>query len=101
MTKTTASSSVSQKSRRIRNSLWIFRKRMNYAQKEAAFLLGHRNTAQLSRYEKSRRIPSLKTALKLEIIYAAPMRLLFSELYNEIREEIRKKKESLFKTTKG
>lgn len=89
-----------KRSRRIKNYLWITRKRMGLAQKQAAFLLGHKTTTQLSRYEKGVRIPSLKMALKLEIIYATPVRALFSELYDEVREDVREKRETLSKMLK-
>jgi transcriptional regulator with XRE-family HTH domain len=84
-----------KRSRKIRNYLWITRKKMGLAQKQVAFLLGHKSTTQLSRYERGTRIPSLKTALKLEIAYAKPLRLLFSELHDEVREDIQKRREKI------
>lgn len=101
MNRTMTLSTVSKGSGKIKNYLWIYRKRMGLAQKQAAFLLGHKNTAQLSRYEKGRRIPSLVTALKLEIIYATPVRALFPKLCNELKEDIQKRQEILYKALKN
>ncbi|HHT9126723.1 MAG TPA: helix-turn-helix domain-containing protein [Candidatus Brocadiia bacterium] len=76
--------------------MWITRKKVGLAQKQVAFLLGHKNTTQLSRYEHGTRIPSLKTALKLEIAYAKPLRLLFFGLHDELREDVQKRREKIF-----
>lgn len=73
---------------------------MGLEQKQAAFLLGHKSTTQLSRYERGGRIPSLRTALKLESAYATPLRVLFSELFNELHGEVQKRREALYKVLK-
>ena len=76
------------------NRLWLIRKRCGLRQKQVAALLNHRTIDQISRYEKSLRIPNLETALKLEIIYGTPLRMLFKHLYEQLQEEIRQKIES-------
>jgi transcriptional regulator with XRE-family HTH domain len=68
--------------------LWLARKRRGLGQKQAAYLLGHRDIDQLSRYEAGGRLPSLDTALKLEIVYGVPLRLLFKELFDELEDEV-------------
>jgi DNA-binding XRE family transcriptional regulator len=72
----------------IKNNLWQARKRSGLERKQVAFLLAHKTTDDLSRYEKGIYLPSLKTALKLEIIYRMPIRLLFQSLFEEYRAEI-------------
>lgn len=67
--------------------LWSVRQRSGHEQKQIATLLG-RSTSQLSRYETDQRIPSLKTALKLSIIYKLPIRVLFQDYYDQCRSEI-------------
>ena len=95
-----AGSKRSKGSRKIKNCLWIIRKKLGYEQKQVAFLLGHKSTTQLSRYERGARIPNLETALKLEIAYSTPVRVLFSEFFKELYEEVQKKREALYKAIK-
>jgi len=70
---------------------------MNFSQQVVAGLLGHSNSIPLCRYERGRCMPSLATALRLEIIYRIPVAFLFPSLYHEMREEIRGQEESLRK----
>lgn len=90
----------STRSSKIKNYLWIYRKKMGLEQKQAAFLLGHKSTTQLSRYERGGRTPSLRTALKLESAYATPIRVLFSELFDELHRDVQKRRETLYKILK-
>jgi transcriptional regulator with XRE-family HTH domain len=71
-----------------KNNLWQARKRIGLERKQVAFLLSHKTTDDISRYEKGNSLPNLNTALKLEIIYRVPIRLLFQSLFEEYREEI-------------
>jgi transcriptional regulator with XRE-family HTH domain len=68
--------------------LWLARKRSSYEQKQIAALLGYKTIQQISRYETGLRIPSLKIALKLSIIYKLPIRVLFPACYRECCEEL-------------
>jgi transcriptional regulator with XRE-family HTH domain len=77
------------------NSLWLARKRAGLRQKQVAHLLGHRTVDQVSRYEKGTRLPTLETALMLEIIYRTPLRQLFSDLYEELHGKIRHRVENI------
>lgn len=74
--------------------LWMVRKRLGRGQKQIAKLLA-RSIPQISRYETEQRIPSLKTALKLSIIYKLPIRLLFRDYYDECHSEINSRIKSL------
>lgn len=71
------------------NELVLCRKRRALSQKRVASLLGQRDTSMLSRYENGRSLPPLPTALRLEIIYRAPVAYLYPGLYKELREQIR------------
>ena len=71
------------------NYLWIYRKRMNFSQKRVALLLGHKTTTHVSDYERGRRLPSLRTALKLEIILRIPIAFVYGEQYNTLKRNIR------------
>lgn len=76
---------------KLQNRLWQARSRRDLKQKHIAYLLGLNNLDQVSRYENGPRLPTLQTALKLEIILGVPVRALFPELYAELRSEIRKR----------
>lgn len=70
------------------NRLWLARKRCGYEQKQIARLLGYKTIQQISRYETGLRVPSLKKAIKLGILYNLPIRVLFHNYYRECREEL-------------
>jgi hypothetical protein len=42
----------------------------------------------VSEYERNRKLPNLRTALKLEVIYQTPLTLLFPALHAEISREV-------------
>ncbi len=65
------------------NRLWLARQRAGLPQKVVAALLNHKTTDQISRYERDVRMPSLRMALKLEIILGVPVRVLFQEQYEQ------------------
>jgi transcriptional regulator with XRE-family HTH domain len=71
--------------------LWQARQRSNLSQKTVAFLLGRKFTDEVSRYESGQRLPTLPTALKLEIIYRVPVRLLFYETFVSSQWQIRER----------
>ncbi len=73
---------------KINNRLWQARHRAGLEQKQVARLLGHKNCDQISRYERGARLPSLRIALKLELIYHTPISNLFPEHYQKYRAEI-------------
>ena len=70
------------------NRLWQARRHVGLEQKQVARLLGHQSCDQLSRYERGMRMPGLRIALKLELIYATPVSSLFPEHYQQYRSEI-------------
>ncbi len=77
------------------NNLLLYRRRMGFSQKHVAFLLGHSDTAMLSRYEAGSSSPPLMTALRLEIIYRVPLAFLYGPIFDALREQIRKQEEEL------
>ena len=70
------------------NRLWQARRHVGLEQKQVARLLGHQSCDQLSRYERGIRMPGMRIALKLELIYATPVSLLFPDHYQQYRSEI-------------
>jgi transcriptional regulator with XRE-family HTH domain len=75
--------------KRYKNNLLVYRKRMGFSQKQVARLLNQHDTDMLSRYEHGHILPSLITALGLEIAYRVPVAFLFPDMYEELRNEIR------------
>jgi transcriptional regulator with XRE-family HTH domain len=73
----------------IQNRLWQTRKRRGLEQKQVAYLLNHHTPDQVSRYELGTRLPTLETALLLEMIYGAPLRVLYKDLYEQLQAELR------------
>lgn len=76
------------KNKIIKNNLRQARLRAGLEQKQVAVLLAQKSTDEISRYERGVYSPALKIALKLEIIYQMPIRLLFQDLFEECRREI-------------
>lgn len=70
------------------NRLVLARYRRALARKTVSALLGHKKTDVLARYERGEMMPSLKTALKLSLIYSAPVTVLFNEFFEMTRQEL-------------
>lgn len=81
--------SEQNKTPKLSNDLWIARKRLGLEQKHMSCLLHHKTTAQVSRYEKGLQVPGLRALIQLEIVYNAPLKFLYPELYEQVRLEIR------------
>ncbi len=77
------------------NDLVRYRQRFRLSQRQVATLLGHKDAAQLSKFETGSSLPSLLTALRLAIIYRAPVDFLFADIYRSERELIRQRESSL------
>jgi transcriptional regulator with XRE-family HTH domain len=73
----------------VENRLWQIRKRRGLEQKQVAYLLNHNTADQVSRYELGTRLPTLEIALLLEMIYGAPLRILYKDLYERLQAELR------------
>jgi transcriptional regulator with XRE-family HTH domain len=75
-------------SRKLSNYLRVYRKRLGLSQNEVAFLLGWRNASQPSRYEHFSRIPTLRTALALAVIFQVSVSDLFSGEYQKVENAV-------------
>ncbi len=76
------------KPKRAINRLWRYRTARQFSQKHIATLLGHRNTAQVSRWENGQKTPTLANALMLSHILKAPVEALFADHATELQAEI-------------
>ena len=70
------------------NYLRMYRKRSGLTQREVAFLLGCQNGAQVSRYEKRRRVPPLRTALACEVAFGIPVAVLFAGIREAVAKNV-------------
>lgn len=82
-------------SRKLPNYIRHHRKRLGLSQEDVAFLLGWNGSAQTSRYEHFCRIPTLRTALALSVIFQAPIHELFSGEKQEVRQAVSKRAQVL------
>src|SRR6202521_2789607 len=80
---------------RLANYLRAYRKKAGLTQGEVGFLLGSKNGAQVSRYEKRHRLPPLATALACEEIYGVPVSELFAGIRQTVGRDILKRREEL------
>lgn len=79
------------------NRLLLFRRRKAYGRKQVAQLLGHRSVNQLSRVERGDKIPTLRVALKLAIIYDIPVREMLDGYFKVCLREVRMQEQSMSK----
>lgn len=79
----------------IENRLWQTRKLRGLEQKQVAYLVGQHTPAQISRYELGTRMPTLETALLLEMIYSVPLRVLYKDLYERLQAELKERFEHI------
>jgi transcriptional regulator with XRE-family HTH domain len=78
-----------QNQQKNQNRLASFRRQRGYSQRRVAHLLGHKGHGALSTYERGSVLPTLTTALKLEIVLRTPVAFLFPGVYDALRREIR------------
>jgi len=82
---------------KIPNLLRRYRKARGLNQKQAAGLLGIRNTTMISRWEKGPSLPSALNVFKLAVMYGTMADALFPNLITIVRSEFLKRKEGLLK----
>lgn len=75
----------------IENRLWQTRKRRGLEQKQIAYLLNHHTADQVSRYELGTRMPTLETALLLEMILGTPLRILYKDIYEQLQAKLKER----------
>jgi transcriptional regulator with XRE-family HTH domain len=76
----------------LENYLRTHRKHSGLTQQEVTFLLGCENGAQVSRYEKRRRLPPLETALACEAIFGVPIAELFAGVQVRVGKDTEKRR---------
>ena|SRR5438094_7512064 len=74
---------------RLNNYLRTYRKHSGLSQSEISFLVRLNNKAELSRYERSLRAPSLRTALACQELYGVAVSDLFVGLSDSVSKDTR------------
>ena len=68
---------------------------MGYTQREVARLLGYRSATHISAYERGKRLPSLETAIKLEVVLCAPVAFLFPDIRRRALDGVRMERKKI------
>ena len=77
---------------RLENYLLSYRKESGLSQQEVAFLLGCEDGTLVSRYEKRRRVPPIKTLLACEEIFGAPVAELFAGMRQSVKKDVARRR---------
>jgi DNA-binding XRE family transcriptional regulator len=78
-----------------RGNLHFVRKQRRMSQRQVAYLIGHHDATMLSKYERRVLAPSLRTALKLHLLYRLPVQEIFTEELSHAQDELLKKVKAL------
>ena len=70
---------------------------MKLTQKEVAFVLGLKSTAQISRWERGKRLPQTEYLLQLSALYRRLANDLLFDVYDEMRKKVYKRQQQLLK----
>lgn len=71
--------------------LRMFRKRTGFTHEEVAFLCGGMCGSSISRHERGKQLPMLKTALMYEFILQTSVRDLYVGLFHDARASVRER----------
>jgi len=82
-------------SHKLANYLRAYRKRSGLTQSEVAYLLGCKNGAQVSRYERRRHMPPLRTALAFQAALDTPLSELYAGTYESVAKQVRHRAQTL------
>ena len=82
-------------SHKLENYLRAYRKRSGLSQSEVAYLLGCKNGAQVSRYERRRHMPPLRTALAFQTALGTPLSELYAGTYESVAKQVSSRAQSL------
>jgi transcriptional regulator with XRE-family HTH domain len=77
---------------RLENYLLSYRKESGLSQEEVGFLLGCEDGTLVSRYEKRRRLPPIKTLLACEEIFGAPIAELFAGMQQSVKKDVARRR---------
>jgi transcriptional regulator with XRE-family HTH domain len=79
---------------KLANYIRAYRKKSGLSQREVAYLLGCETGAQVSRYERRRRMPPVQTALACQAVFGTPVADLFAGTYESAAKEVKPRAEA-------
>jgi DNA-binding XRE family transcriptional regulator len=82
-------------SQKLEHYLRTCRKRSGLSQGEVAYLLGSSTRTKVSRYERGRYVPTLRTALVFEALFGTPVSEIFAGLHQSAEKELRRRARAL------
>jgi len=82
------------------NRIRQFRMEKGLTQRELAHILGYKSVSSLSHLERGCKLPSLKTAMKLEIALQRFIGDIFPRLYNKLRTPVARRRQVLYERRK-
>jgi transcriptional regulator with XRE-family HTH domain len=85
---------------RIENRIWKYRTLKGLKQEDLAFLLGHKTSGQISRYERGLVMPKLEQTTKICFGLETKIKSLYPEQIKKWREEVDIRKGKLKKIKK-
>lgn len=65
-------------------------------QRQLAHVLGYQSVSSLSHLESGRKLPSLTTAMKLEVALQRLIPDIFPGLYNQVRDPVARRRQQLY-----
>jgi transcriptional regulator with XRE-family HTH domain len=77
------------------NRLHEHRRIFGYKKKQVAFLIGIRNPADITKWERGTSLPSTATLLKLSIVYRTFPNALYQQYMHDLKEIILNREEQL------
>lgn len=70
------------------NELRTYRNRRKLRLRDVALLVGQREAAHVTHWEKGTRVPSLDNALRLSAALKCPVEILFFDRFNQLRHSV-------------
>jgi transcriptional regulator with XRE-family HTH domain len=80
---------------KLANYIRAYRKKSGLSQREVAYLLGCDTGAQVSRYERRKRMPPVQTALACQAVFGTPVADLFAGTYESAAKEVTRRAKKL------
>jgi transcriptional regulator with XRE-family HTH domain len=86
---------ASMATHKLANYIRAYRKKSGLSQREVAYLLGCDTGAQVSRYERRRRMPPAQTALACQAVFGTPVADFFAGSYETAAKEVKRRAQKL------
>ena len=78
------------------NRIKQFRMEKGMTQRQLAHIMGYQSVSSLSHLENGHKLPSIKTAMKLEVAFQRLIPDIFPKLYEAVREPVARRRIALF-----